>query len=135
MAASNHRADVSQRRGLIQRLVAAARQQAAANAPPPTESPRWGSPAATIELPGYDILREIHRGGQGVVYQALQCSTRRQVAIKVMKEGPFAGPSERMRFDREVQILGALNHPRIVTIHDTGSVCGSFYFVMDYVSG
>ncbi|MFH1418883.1 MAG: protein kinase, partial [Planctomycetota bacterium] len=84
---------------------------------------------------GYKIVREIHRGGQGVVYQAIQQSTKRKVAIKVMKEGPFAGSSDRARFDREVQVLGQLNHPNIVAIHDTGSAAGSFFFVMDYISG
>lgn len=86
-------------------------------------------------IPGYEILREIHRGGQGVVYQAMQKSTRRKVAIKVVKEGPFAGSSERARFEREVQVLGQLNHPSIVAIHDSGAVAGSHYFVMDYISG
>ena len=41
-----------------------------------------------------------------MVYQALQKSTQRKVAIKVMKEGPFAGQADRARFEREVQILG-----------------------------
>ncbi len=84
---------------------------------------------------GYEILAEIHRGGQGLVLQALQKSTRRKVAIKVMKEGPFAGPADRARFDREVQILGQLKHPNIVAIHDSGEAAGHFYFVMDYISG
>ncbi|HVP13136.1 MAG TPA: protein kinase [Phycisphaerae bacterium] len=84
---------------------------------------------------GYQIIREIHRGGQGVVYQAVQKSTKRRVAIKVMKEGPFATRSERARFEREVEILGQLNHPNIVTVHDSGQAAGSFYYVMDYISG
>ena len=86
-------------------------------------------------LPGYELQREIHRGGQGVVYQALQKSTRRRVAIKVMKEGPFAGTDDKARFDREVRILGQLNHPSIVAIHDSGTAAGCFYFVMDYIAG
>ncbi|MHC4065944.1 MAG: protein kinase domain-containing protein, partial [Planctomycetota bacterium] len=84
---------------------------------------------------GYTIVREAHRGGQGVVYQAIQKGTKRKVAIKVMKEGPFAGPTDKARFEREVQVLGQLNHPNIVAIHDSGSAAGSFYYVMDYVSG
>jgi len=84
---------------------------------------------------GYQLVREIHRGGQGVVYQAVQQSTKRKVALKVMKEGPFAGPSDKARFDREVQVLGQLNHPSIVAIHDTGVAAGCHYFVMDYISG
>ncbi len=84
---------------------------------------------------GYELLREVHRGGQGIVYQAIQKSTNRMVAIKVMKEGPFAGAADRARFEREVQILGQLQHPNIVAIHDSGSAAGCFYFVMDYISG
>ncbi|HEY3246049.1 MAG TPA: serine/threonine-protein kinase [Phycisphaerae bacterium] len=87
-------------------------------------------------LPGYEIIREIHRGGQGVVYQAIQKATKRKVAVKVMHEGPFAGPRDRVRFEREVQILATLNHPNVVAIHDSGvTPSGSFYFVMDYISG
>ena len=103
------------------------------------------SPSATQEsvlqypLPssfeGYEILREIQRGGQGIVYEGLQKSTRRRVAIKVLKEGPFAGARDRLRFEREVQILGRLHHPSVVTILHSGQAFGSFYFVMDYISG
>jgi predicted Ser/Thr protein kinase len=84
---------------------------------------------------GYQIVREIHRGGQGVVYQAVQEGAKRKVAIKVMKEGPFASKRDRTRFEREVEILGQLNHPNIVTIHDSGQAAGCHYFVMDYISG
>lgn len=45
---------------------------------------------AADSIPGYQIIREIHRGGQGVVYQAVQQRTTRKVAIKVMKEGSFS---------------------------------------------
>ncbi|MBU0639669.1 MAG: protein kinase [Planctomycetes bacterium] len=86
-------------------------------------------------FPGYEIVREIHRGGQGVVYLAQQTSTRRAVAIKVIREGPFAGQHDQARFKQEVRILGQLNHPAIVTIHDSGLAAGSAYFVMDYIPG
>ena len=86
-------------------------------------------------LPGYEILGEIHRGGQGVVYQAMQQGTKRMVAIKVMREGPFAGWRDRARFEREVRVLGSLNHPSIVTIHESGTASGCQYVVMDYIAG
>lgn len=91
--------------------------------------------AIADSLPGYAIESEIHRGGQGVVYKSIQKATRREVAIKVMRQGPFAGPQDRARFDREVQILGQLKHPNIVTILDSGSSAGNFFFIMDYVGG
>ncbi len=87
-------------------------------------------------FPGYDLLREIHRGGQGVVYLALQRSTKRRVAVKVLHGGATAGPERRARFEREVQVLGQLNHPGIVKIHDSGCTPdGSFFYVMDYIAG
>lgn len=87
-------------------------------------------------FPGYELVREVHRGGQGAVYLAIQKATKRRVAIKVMHGGPFQGSSGRARFEREVQVLGQLNHPNIVRIHDSGVTAdGSCFYVMDYVSG
>jgi predicted Ser/Thr protein kinase len=91
------------------------------------------SPAAAF--PGYDILKELHRGGQGIVYQAIQRSTKRKVAIKVVKEGPFASRGEKLRFEREVAILAQLRHANIVSIHDSGEAGGCAYYVMDYIRG
>src|SRR5262249_16047993 len=62
-------------------------------------------------------------------------STRRKVAIKVLKEGPFADTTELARFDREVDVLSRLNHPHIVAIHDRGLTAGHAYYVMDYIPG
>lgn len=96
----------------------------------------WGVGGASAGLiAGYAIQEEIHRGGQGVVYRAVQSGTSRIVAVKVMREGPFAGPHDRARFEREVHILAQLRHPNIVTIHDSGVAAGCHYFVMDYVAG
>jgi tetratricopeptide (TPR) repeat protein len=89
----------------------------------------------SFAVPGYRILREIHRGGQGVVFQALQVSTQRKVAIKILKEGPLADDAELVRFDREVDVLSRLRHPHIVAIHDRGLAAGHAYFVMDYIPG
>ena len=70
------------------------------------------------------------------MYLAIQKATKRRVAIKVMHGGPFAGSAGRARFEREVQILGQLNHPNIVAIHDSGVTGdGSCFYVMDYISG
>lgn len=98
-------------------------------------APSRVSDLSALALPGYEFVNEIHRGGQGVVYLALQKSTHRKVAIKVMKEGPFAGADDRARFEREVRILARLKHPNIVAIHDSGRAAGCDYFIMDYVEG
>ena len=90
---------------------------------------------AADAFPGYELLEEIGRGAMGVVYRALQTATQREVAIKVMVEGPFAGPHDRARFEREAHLLGRLRHPNIVTIHDTITAAGRFCIVMDYIPG
>ncbi len=86
-------------------------------------------------VPGYRIIEEIHRGGQGVVFKAVQRSTQRLVAIKVMREGPFATADERSRFEREVRVLARLKHPNIVSIYHSDAVDGRFFYVMDYIAG
>jgi len=86
-------------------------------------------------FPDYDLVNEVHRGGQGVVYRARQRTTGREVAVKVMRDGSLHGPHAMARFEREVRILGRLRHPNIVTIHDSGTAGGNCYFVMDYISG
>lgn len=83
----------------------------------------------------YEIAREISRGGQGVVYRAVQKSTKRPVAIKLMHGEYLGNPRVIARFQREVSILAQLSHPNIVTIHDSGLTTGSFYYVMDYIAG
>lgn len=87
-------------------------------------------------FPGYEITREIHHGGQGVVYQAIQHSTKRKVAIKVLLEGPYASRSSKRRFEREIDLIASLKHPNIVSIFDSGvTTDGRQYYVMDYVPG
>lgn len=121
--------------------IARARDQAErANAGTGSSAIRLGAPDAPSAdagptLSGYTIRRQIHRGGQGVVYEAMQHSTSRTVALKFLREGPFAGERDRHRFDREVSILARLNHRHIVRIIDRSAAAGSEFLVMDYVDG
>jgi serine/threonine protein kinase/Tfp pilus assembly protein PilF len=124
------------------RLIDQSRKQAETTAGPSDPSPPTAAhreapdtQAIAHAIAGYEIIRQVHRGGQGVVYEAVQQATHRRVAIKVMREGMMTGPNDRVRFQREVQVLGALSHPHIVTIHDSGTVAGRFYFVMDFIDG
>ncbi|MEK6800022.1 MAG: tetratricopeptide repeat-containing serine/threonine-protein kinase [Planctomycetota bacterium] len=96
---------------------------------------REGTSGGRPFLAGYDQLTEVARGGQGVVYRAVQADTGREVAIKVVVSPSSSCPHHRARFDREVRILGRLRHPNIVPIHGVGDVDGHRYFVMDYVRG
>jgi len=89
----------------------------------------------TISLPGFEVIRELKRGGQGAVYLALQLSTRQKVAIKVIRSGPLARQDERERFELETRILAELQHPSIPSIHDRGSASFGEYYVMEYISG
>lgn len=88
-----------------------------------------------VTVPGYQLEEELGRGGQGVVFRALQTGTGRQVAIKIVAHGPLASIADRARFNREVRILARLHHPNIVTIHDSGAAEGFQYFVMSYING
>lgn len=86
-------------------------------------------------LQGYELLQERHRGGQGIVYEAMQRATKRRVAIKVLYDGPQTNGSDRRRFQREVEILSQLRHPNVVTVYDSGESAGRFFYVMDLVQG
>lgn len=97
--------------------------------PPPT------GPGQRV-IAGYEIIEEIGRGGQGIVYRATQVSTRREVALKVLREGPIASASSRRRFEREIELVASFRHPNIVTVFDSGvTPDGLPYCVMDYLSG
>lgn len=87
-------------------------------------------------IPGFDDIREFRRGGQGVVFTALQRSTRRRVAIKVLRDGAFASASERRRFEREVDLVAGMQHPNIVRVFDSGITAdGRLYLVMEFIDG
>jgi serine/threonine protein kinase/Tfp pilus assembly protein PilF len=86
-------------------------------------------------IPGYLLTTLIHRGGQGTVYRTTNERTGREVAVKVLRDGPLSTPDTLARFEREVRVLARLDHPNIVAIHDTGVAAGFRYFVMDYVDG
>ena len=88
------------------------------------------------QIAGYVVHRKIDRGGQAVVYDAIQESTKRRVAIKVMTGGQFVSSRHRIRFEREARILAGLDHPNIVSILERGRTAdGSFFVVLQYIDG
>ena len=89
-----------------------------------------------LELEGYILQREITRGGQAIIFSAIKKSTGRKVAIKFFPGGSYATRKEKVRMDREVRVLAALDHPNIVSVIDRGQTHdGSTYFVLEYVHG
>jgi hypothetical protein len=97
------------------------------------------SATAALPLPGvlgdFRIVREIGRGGMGVVYEAQQISLNRRVALKVL---PFAAMLESRRLERfrhEAQAAAMLRHPHIVTVYSVGCERGVHYYAMDLVEG
>ncbi|MCP3905781.1 MAG: serine/threonine protein kinase [Planctomycetes bacterium] len=87
-------------------------------------------------IDGYEILDEVQRGSQGIVHRARQAATNRVVALKLLLAGTFATSQQRRRFEREIELLAGLEHPNIVTIHDSGTTTGGdLYLVMQYIEG
>src|SRR5262249_13457724 len=104
-------------------------------------SPCPAGPAAAAaaeappEVPGYEILRELGRGGMGVVYAAWQTGLDRAVALKVVLAGAHAGPGERARFRTEAVAVARLQHPNIVQVYDLGQQGRCPYLVLESVDG
>ncbi len=95
--------------------------------------------AATSESLGsigqYEIIREVSRGGQGVVYEARLPESSKKIALKRLVAGALATDSMRRRFNRELSAAAALNHPNIVTVIGMESVNGEPILAMEWVNG
>ncbi len=83
----------------------------------------------------YEVLKELARGGMGVVYRVRDPKLGRDVALKMMIGGAWTGEQAQKRFLREAHILAELSHPGIIPIHDIGIQDGSPYYTMDLVEG
>lgn len=118
----------------VQARVAALRERLA-------EMPRGGQGGETTQVVAstvrarYRIVKELGRGGMGIVYLAEDEILRRPVAYKVLPNAIRDDPKALEYFLREARIAASLQHPNIVTIYDAGQAADEIYIAMEYVEG
>lgn len=103
-----------------------------------SEGGKAASPAVVpplLQLGDFQILREVGRGGMGVVYDAEQISLGRHVALKVLTSQLLRDDKQRRRFEREAKAAARLHHTNIVPVFGTGEHDGTPYYVMQFIHG
>src|SRR5262249_17328091 len=83
----------------------------------------------------YRILREVGRGGMGIVYEALHVPLARRVALKVLPQVSSFDALQLMRFKSEARAVARLQHPNIVQVHDVGSENDVHFYAMQLIDG
>jgi hypothetical protein len=92
-----------------------------------------GSPVPMLD--DFEIVREVGRGGMGIVYEAVQRSQGRRVALKVLSLGATLDPRHLQRFRNEAQAVAQLRHPNIVPVLAVGCEQGVHYYAMRFIDG
>jgi WD40 repeat protein len=112
-------------------------QRTVGDSPPSTFSWPGSAPCEPppAQVPGYELLAELGRGGMGIVYKAHHKTLNRIVALKMILAGGHAGPLELQRFRQEAEAVARLQHPNIVQIHEIGAHAGLSYLALEYVDG
>lgn len=87
------------------------------------------------QLGDYRLVREIGRGGMGIVYEAEQLSLARRVALKILPFAAVLDARQITRFQNEAQAAASLHHPHIVPVYAVGHERGTYYYSMQYIDG
>jgi serine/threonine protein kinase len=87
------------------------------------------------DLEGYHIVREVGRGGMGVVYEARHLRLNRTVAVKMVLAGSHATAEDLVRFQAEAEAVAQLQHPNIVQVFETGQHNGLPFFTLEFIAG
>ncbi len=90
---------------------------------------------ASVQVPGYEMLGELGRGGMGVVYKARHVKLNRIVALKMILRAAYASVQERLRFQIEAEAVARLQHPNIVQLHEVGEHDGLPFFSLEFCEG
>jgi tetratricopeptide (TPR) repeat protein/serine/threonine protein kinase len=101
----------------------------------PTGPFGMASGSAPPQLGEYRLLREVGRGGMGIVYEAVQESLGRHVALKVLTSPGLLSPTQLQRFEREAKAAARLHHTNIVPVYGVGEADGVHYYAMQFIHG
>src|SRR5271165_5059055 len=122
-------------RDLFPALVQIEKLKPPADATEDLERPATPTLANLERLGDYRILREVGRGGMGIVYEAEQESLGRHVALKVLPSHALLDTRHLQRFQREARAAARLHHTNIVPVYGIGSDDGLHYYVMQFIQG
>jgi len=130
----------SRRENLIPLLLEIRRKLQQAETAAPDDKPRPAAPVApgsiettrgVSDIPGYEIIAELGRGGMGVVYKARQTQLNRLIALKMVL-GDRAGREAAARFLAEAAAVAAIKHPNVVQVYDYGEYAGVPYIALEF---
>src|SRR5215472_18061786 len=97
--------------------------------------PPMNKPESLRRLGDFEVVRELGRGGMGVVYEARQVSLNRPVALKVLGPGLGLTPQAVQRFRHEAEAAAKLHHTNIVPVYATGEQDSTHFYAMELIDG